>query len=109
MARLNAELRRYGGTKEVIEIGAYTMPTLAEAHDAQHIDFFTLDVEGGELAVLKAFDFERVHVWIWCIEDNHYGDGPKIQALMTSKGYGVLPGVSTRGDLWFVNDAYASL
>lgn len=34
---------------------------------ADHIDFFSLDVEGGELAVLKTFDFE-VPVNVWVIE-----------------------------------------
>ena len=49
------------------------------------IDFVSLDIEGGELAALRAFDQEACRVDVWAIENNT--GGPQIAALMREKGY----------------------
>ena len=35
-----------------------------------HIDFLSLDIEGGELNILKAIDFERFFIDVICVENN---------------------------------------
>tara|TARA_R100000935_G_scaffold12748_10_gene25455 strand:+ start:962 stop:1744 length:783 start_codon:yes stop_codon:yes gene_type:complete len=49
------------------------------------IDFVSLDIEGGELAALRAFDHAACRVDVWAIENNT--GGPQIAALMREKGY----------------------
>lgn len=49
------------------------------------VDFVSLDIEGGELAALTAFDHARYRVDVWAIENNT--GGPQIAALMREKGY----------------------
>lgn len=49
------------------------------------VDFISLDIEGGELAALNAFDFDAYPVAAWAIENNTAG--PEIAELMRSKGY----------------------
>lgn len=45
---------------------------LFEKHNIKYIDFFSLDVEGGELDVLQTIDFNKVNIYIFCIElDGH--------------------------------------
>lgn len=56
-----------------------------------HIDFMSLDIEGGELEVLKGIDFEKYTFSLMAIEHNGVKsaiDG--ITALLESKGYKVL-------------------
>ncbi len=48
--------------------------------------FFSLDVEGGELAVLKAIDWSKISVFLWCIETQYHRE--EIRQFMRSKGYG---------------------
>ena len=49
------------------------------------VDFVSLDIEGGELAALTAFDHDRYRVDVWSIENNT--GGPQIAALMRERGY----------------------
>lgn len=55
---------------------------------ADHIDFFSLDVEGGELEVLKTFDF-HVPVNVWMIELD--GEDPEkdeaVRQVLQNHGY----------------------
>jgi FkbM family methyltransferase len=48
-------------------------------------DFLSLDIEGGEIAVLEAFPFERHRVAVWSIENNTAD--PRIAAIMRAHGY----------------------
>ena len=49
------------------------------------VDFVSLDIEGGELAALTAFDHARYRVDVWAVENNT--GGPQIAALMRKHGY----------------------
>lgn len=48
-------------------------------------DFISLDIEGGELAVLETFPFDRHRVGIWAIENN--SADPRIARIMRDHGY----------------------
>ena len=50
------------------------------------VDYFSLDVEGAELPILKTIPWDKVDIQILSIEVNH-GDGNKIDAFIKSKGY----------------------
>jgi FkbM family methyltransferase len=69
----------------LIEVETLPLATLLDRHGLREIDYISLDVEGGELAVLAAFPFERFAVRAWTVENNT-GDRA-IPALMQEKGY----------------------
>lgn len=48
-------------------------------------DFVSLDIEGGEAAVLEGFPFDRIRVAVWAIENNTAT--PAIGAVMRANGY----------------------
>jgi len=52
------------------------------------IDYVSLDVEGGEMAVLEAFPFDAVPVEVWSIEN--IADSSEIPGFMAGKGYEVV-------------------
>ncbi len=54
----------------------------------EHIDYVSLDVEGGEMAVLEEFPFETIPVEVWTIEN--ITDSPEIPSFMAGKGYEVI-------------------
>lgn len=71
-----------------------SLDSLLRAHNAPRcIDYISLDTEGSELKILKAFDFDAWEVEMWSIEHNaqQRDDGSsylkKIVDLMSSKGY----------------------
>ncbi|MEX0969587.1 MAG: FkbM family methyltransferase [Paracoccaceae bacterium] len=60
---------------------------LAE-HGIGAIDFVSLDIEGGELDVLREFDFKAHPVRAWAIENSQHGD--ELQKFMSDKGYALV-------------------
>lgn len=52
-----------------------------------HIDFFSLDVEGGELGVLQSLDLSRVTFNVLVVESTKAEDRDAIRALLEAHGY----------------------
>jgi hypothetical protein len=70
-----------------------------------HVDFWSLDLEGGELQALQSWDFSKVTVDVIAIE---WSDGTKegersILALLSSKGFALI--TTTLRSAWFVRTA----
>jgi hypothetical protein len=62
--------------------------TLARIMDEAGIaaaDFVSLDIEGGEAAVLAGFPFHRIRVAVWAVENNTASGA--IGAVMRANGY----------------------
>ena len=51
-----------------------------------HIDWFVLDVEGAELAVLEHFPWSQVRIRVWTIESNKL-DRRRLGRMMRDHGY----------------------
>lgn len=69
----------------------------------EHINFFSLDVEGGEYAVLMGIDFNKTTVDVFCIEVNP-GSSADVHKLLRTNGYSVVASVGQ--DLIYARDAY---
>ena len=65
--------------------------TILEYANIKHINFFILDVEGGELSVLKGIDWDKVTFDVLCVETdvgmrpNGYRD--EVKAYMAARDY----------------------
>lgn len=71
-----------------IEIETKPLPTILEEAGIAHPDFISLDIEGGELAILEAFSFADHRVGAWAIENN---TGTRdIAQLMRSHNYDLI-------------------
>ncbi|MEM1298567.1 MAG: FkbM family methyltransferase [Pseudomonadota bacterium] len=70
---------------ELIRVKTRPLPAILDQHFLKKIDFISLDVEGGEMAVLSDFPFDPYEVQAWTIENNT--GGTEIPALMQDKGY----------------------
>lgn len=58
---------------------------ILEDQNIRKIDYVSLDVEGGEISILKDFDFNRFDVTLWSIENNT--KTPQIHEIMSKAGY----------------------
>ena len=72
----------------------------------RHIDFFSLDVEHGELEVLRTFDFHSVHVNVLVVEADGVNEEKDyaVRELMLSNNF-LYHGHVVRND-WFVHNSY---
>jgi FkbM family methyltransferase len=70
---------------DLITVKTRTLEKVLDQHFLKGIDYISLDVEGGEMAVLSAFPFEKYDITAWTIENNDAK--MQIPQLMRDKGY----------------------
>lgn len=94
----------YGKNYEIqyIEVQAITFDRLMKDYpDVYHIDFISMDIEGGEFEVLRGIDFDRYTFSLMVIEKH-----PRVKHLipnfLKSKGYRML--MTSAWDFYFVPD-----
>lgn len=76
---------------------------LARHHAPKHIDYLSIDTEGSEYDILKAFDFETHRIDIITVEHNFTANRDAIHDLLTRHGYArVLESLSEFDD-WYVH------
>lgn len=85
--RLENELVKYGGSKEIIQVQSYKLTTILKKSHFLHrpIDYCSIDVEGSELDILKSIDFDQVQIRILSVENNFKTD--TVRNFLASKGY----------------------
>lgn len=83
--RHTARIDLYTKSRVARRVPVTRLSALLERHGLFDIDYCSLDVEGGELAILSELDCERFRVKLWTVENNW--DDPKIAELMAAKGY----------------------
>ena len=70
-----------------VKANCFPLGVMLDAIGVRKVDFFSLDVEGAELAVLKTIDFSKFEISLIVVEEN--GNGEALTQLMESKGYHV--------------------
>lgn len=86
-----------------VDVQCFPLYSYMLALNVTNIDYFSLDVEGDELEVLKAIPFDKVNIQTLSVEFAHVKYGrDALKAFMTSKGYYVDSEV-THPD-WLAND-----
>lgn len=79
--------------------------SLMRALEISHVDYFSLDVEGNELQVLKTIPFDKIDISTLSVEYSHigksHGEGSRheLVTFMKSNGYKVRAKVTNRGGL----------
>lgn len=82
LGRVRADPRH---AEDRITVETRTLNAIFDESGLSEVDFLSLDIEGGELAALEAFDFEKHRVGVWAIENNT--GGSQIAQLMRKHGY----------------------
>lgn len=77
-------------TTSVITVPTRRMDTICEEANISRINYLSIDVEGGEMAVIKSIDFEKVFVDVIGFEVNYGDTGKEIEAYLKEKGYKVV-------------------
>lgn len=99
LRQVEADPRHKG---EVIRVQTRTLPQIFDEHGLREIDYVSLDVEGGEHAILSSFPFDTYRVHAWTVENNT-GD-TEIPALMKDKGYARAEALGV-DDIYVLKDA----
>lgn len=74
--------------ENVVRVKTKTLSDILHQMNLVHPDFISLDIEGGEIACLKAFPFADHDVKIWSIENNT--NTSEIKQIMDTNGYDLI-------------------
>lgn len=85
--RLESEQSQLGGETQVIKCRCCKLTDELLSLNITHVDFMSIDVEGGELKVLEGLDLKAIDVRVLLIEDNYPDRFEPIDQLLRSYGY----------------------
>lgn len=97
LERIDRELVRFGGKKEVIKIKGIKFSDLITE---KNIDYVSIDVEGSELNILKSIDFNFHNIKCISVENN-YGT-KEVEEYLNGFGFKYLTNIGA--DNFFVKD-----
>jgi FkbM family methyltransferase len=83
--RIQKEICELGGNIKNIKINSNTLKNIIEISKIKYFDFCSIDVEGGELEVLKSIDFSKVKINYFVIENN-FGTND-VENFLIAKNY----------------------
>ena len=73
---------------DTVQVPCFTFSSIMDAFGLTSLDYFSLDVEGAELAILKTIPFDKYRIEFFSIEYKHSQGGSKaLTAFMTSQNY----------------------
>lgn len=102
LLRIQQEIQKHGGSYQLLPIESSPLSEILDRHALYSIDFISLDIEGGELNILKSIDYERFDIKVIVVENN-YSD-PNFILFMQSKGYLLIK--ELEGDQIFLKETF---
>lgn len=69
--RIEKEVDGQATTKKIINVNCLTLNDIFKKHNVTKIDYFSLDIEGGELDILKSIDLQKTPIDVLSIENNY--------------------------------------
>ena len=89
--RINGENIQYQSFTEEILVNTQTITNICKEYNINRINYLSIDVEGGEMSVLKSIDYDNIFIDVIGFENN-YNDISYIPInYLKSKGYILLP------------------
>jgi FkbM family methyltransferase len=78
-------------SRKVAYVPCFSLATIMRAIGVSHVDYFSLDVEGGEMDVLKGINFAKIEIESFTIEHNNDRKNKEaINSFMLENGYKIL-------------------
>eukprot|EP00966_Prymnesium_polylepis_P224393 5190504-Prymnesium_polylepis.2 len=98
-------VRGAAGSGATIEVDCYPLSSVMMALGRKTVDYWSLDTEGSEPAILNATDFDAVEVGIITVEHNSQPQlRRQILSILNERGF--VRAVALRQDDYFVNPSY---
>jgi len=89
--------------KNLYAVSTITLQELLQQYNApKQIDYLSIDTEGTEYEILKAFDFKAYDIQLITVEHNGTADQERIHTLLTANGFERVMAHITRWDDWYI-------
>jgi FkbM family methyltransferase len=91
---------------QVYQVQTISLNDLLDEHHAPAVvDYMSVDTEGSELEILKAFDFSKQQIQVLSVEHNYTANRELIHELLKSNGYVRVFATLSRFDDWYVHQS----
>ncbi len=80
-------MHKSAGGRTVHDVYCFPLLSMMLALNCTHIDYFSLDVEGLELQVLKTIPFDRLDISVFTVEYEHGASRHSYIEYMETQGY----------------------
>lgn len=87
LQRLNYENSIKGSTTKIIKVKSEKLENILEDNNVKHINYLSIDVEGGEYEVIKSINFDKVFIDVIGFEDNYSDNSKIILEYLQNKGF----------------------
>jgi len=85
LKRIEDEIKKHGGVLTETTVNCFNLNNLLKKYNIKKIDYCSIDIEGGELDVLKTIDFDQFDFHSLSIENNYHD--VRIYEHMKKNGY----------------------
>lgn len=100
---------KWSNFPSILSVDCLPLSKILQVAHIHHINFFLLDVEGGELSVLKSIHWENTKFDVLCVETEpsmrSAGYAEQVTAFLLSKGYHAATGQVGR-NIWYVREGF---
>jgi len=87
LGRLQGENIQHGSITEVIKVETKKLETILDENHISHINYLSIDVEGGEFEVIKSINFDKVFIDVIGFENNYDDVSVPIVEYLENKGF----------------------
>jgi len=84
---VNRIQKTYKKKVRTITVQCCRLDELMKQHNIKHVDYLSLDVEGGEMNVLRSINWDKVTIDVLSVEGNYSECWVAHRAFLESKGY----------------------
>ena len=88
--RRDKEIGLNGGSTEIIEVNTKRLETILDENNIKHINYLSIDVEGGEFSVIKSINFNKVFIDVIGFENNYNDTSEPIIKYLQNKNYKII-------------------
>ncbi len=104
--RINGEINRGVTSSSILKIiEGKRLDTIFNQHDIKHINYLSVDVEGGEYNVIQSINFDCVFIDVIGFEDNYGVTHPKTKSVidhLLTKNFNML-NLPMKPDIFMIN------
>ena len=88
--RLRRENNQHGSSTKIIKVETKKLETICDRHNISHINYLSIDVEGGEFDVIKSINFDKVFIDVIGFENNYNDISIPIVKYLEDRNYVVI-------------------
>lgn len=89
MSRLQKENLMTNSTTEIVTVYTKRLETIFDEKNIKHVNYLSIDVEGGEFNVIKSINFDTVFIDVIGFENNYNDISVPIVSYLENKNFEV--------------------